>query len=174
MKSLTLAASLLVLAFCGSSGFAQSIAREKSSDVNDRANAGRAIEQLKRLKDDVIVYRSLGAFEESGKLARVSLQTFEDDLRQVSIEMESILSAMPASTIKTQLENSLASYEDGAYWWRKIDQPRVVSVSMLAYQQQQITVSDSAFASTVPYTVAIHWRQASRYLAQAENSIDDH
>jgi len=57
---------------------AQSVARVHQS-INEAANGdanAKAIAALKRLDKDVIVYRSLADFQETGKLARVSLQNF--------------------------------------------------------------------------------------------------
>jgi hypothetical protein len=42
---------------------------------------------LKRLETNVMVYRSLGQFEASGRLARVTLQTFETELAEVNNEL---------------------------------------------------------------------------------------
>ncbi len=173
MKRLTLAASTFLLIF-SAAAHGQSIARTNSSAKSSLAadDARRAVAQLKRLQENVIVYRSLGEFEEDGKLARVPLQTFERQLREVTIELEEIFERMPSGKLRNQLTNSLESYRDGAYWWSKIDSPRVIDVSLLSYVQRANSPADMALASTIPYTVAIHWRQASRYLAQAENTIN--
>jgi hypothetical protein len=74
--------------------------------------------------------------------------------------------------LKTEISNALDSYRDGAFWWQKIDQPRVVRVSDLTATDTSRTPSDTVFLSTVPYTVAIHWRQAGRYLKHAEELIN--
>ncbi len=116
----------------------------------------------------MIVYRSLAEFEESGRLAHVSLQTFESELQDVTMELEPIVARMPESKLRIEITNALASYRDGAFWWRKIDRPRVVHVSALSYDELNRTPSDAAFLSNIPYTVAIHWRQAHAYLTQAE------
>jgi hypothetical protein len=79
-----------------------------------------------------------------------------------------MLSRLSQSRLKTEISNALDSYRDGAFWWQKIDQPRVVHVSALTATDFNRTPSDTAFLSTVPYTVAIHWRQADRYLKRAE------
>src|SRR3982750_1996375 len=49
--------------------------------------------------------------------------------------------------------NTLDSFRDGFFWWRQIDQPRVVSVSALAAAHETRSPADAAFISTVPYTV---------------------
>src|SRR5256885_3680769 len=100
-------------------------------------DAARAINSLKRLQQDVIVYRSLGEFEEGRKLARVPLRTFETELKEVTGELEDILVRMPSGKLKIQITNSLACYRDGAFWWRKIDQPRVVSVAELRFEERE-------------------------------------
>ena len=140
---------------------------ETSEDQSNRIVAERAITALKRLDRDVLVYRSLGDFEENGKLARVPFEAFQDHLQEVRAEVAPLLSRLPQSKLKSEISNALDSYRDGAFWWQKIDQPRVVHVSALASEITRAP-SDTAFLSTVPYTVAIHWRQAGSYLKSAE------
>jgi hypothetical protein len=137
----------------------------------DRVPAARALTLLKRLDDDVIVYRSLGDFEAKGRLAQVSFAKFANDLQAVTNEVEPMLSRMPQGRLKTAITNALDSYRDGAFWWQKIDQPRVVHVSALTSTGTRSS-SDSAFMASVPYTVAIHWRQANGYLKRAEELMD--
>src|SRR5258708_16026568 len=161
----------------------QTVARVKLSEAEspsgkvrtedrDQILTARAIAALKRLDRDVLVYRSLGDFEESGKLARVSFETFRNDLAEVTAEVEPLLSRLPPSRLKTEIGNALDSYRDGAFWWQKIDQPRVVHVSALAFSEPTRTSSDTALLSSVPYTVAIHWRQAEKYLKRAEGMMN--
>ena len=171
--------ALLILLFAVSvSAHGQSIARANPSrnliarTGNDQMLAARAISALKRLDRDVLVYRSLGDFEEGGKLARVSCETFRNDLAEVTAEVEPLLSRLPPSRMKTEIGNALNSYRDGAFWWQKIDQPRVVHVSALAFSEPTRTSSDTALLASVPYTVAIHWRQAEKYLIRAEGMMN--
>ena len=139
----------------------------------DQILAARAIAALKRLDKDVLVYRSLGDFEENGKLARVSFEAFRNDLGGVTAEVEPLLSRLPQSRMKTEMRNALDSYRDGAFWWQKIDRPGVVHVSALAFSENTRTSSDTALLATVPYTVAIHWRQAEKYLKRAEGLMNE-
>ena len=131
--------------------------------------AARAILALKRLDQNVFVYRSLGEFEEGRKLASVSRKQFENAFQTVAVEVESALAELPSGKLRSDIVNSLNSYRDGIFWWRQSDPPRVISVSALAESQR--TLSDTVFLSTVPYTVAIHWRQARKFLTRAENSL---
>ena len=172
--------ALLVFFLISMATYAQSISRAKVrtvestteiSTTNDLILTTRAIAALKRLEDDVVIYHSLGDFEAGGKLARVSLETFHNDLQTAAGEVESAISRIRDERLKTELSNALASYRDGAFWWRKIDQPRVVNVSMLAAMNFTHTSADEALLSTVPYTVVIHWRQASKYLRRAEDTL---
>lgn len=152
---------------------AQSLTRlDQRANVEDHVNA-KAIEALRRLHNQVIIYRSLGEFEESGRLARVPLREFENELRVVTVELKPIVSQLPPSKFRNDVVNALASYRDGLFWWRKIDQPRVVHVSALRYDGQDRTPADAAFRSNIPYAVAIHWRQAAQYLNRAEALIDE-
>lgn len=132
----------------------------------DQVVAARAILFLKRLDDDVIVYRSLGDFEESGKLGRVPCETFRRDLNEVGAEVEELLSRLPAGHLQAEIRNALASYRDGAYWWQKIQHSLVVQVSELT-GERGLPPNDSVFSASLPYTVAIHWRQANKHLRRA-------
>jgi hypothetical protein len=142
----------------------------KRSD--DLVLAARTISALKRLDNEVLVYRSLGDFETNGRLARVPFEAFANDLQEVTTEVEPLLSRLPQSKLKIEIRNALDSYRDGAFWWQKIDQPRVVNVSALASTEITRTPSDTALLGTVPYTVAIHWRQAGKYLKHAEEMMN--
>jgi sugar lactone lactonase YvrE len=122
---------------------------------------------LSQLDNDVIVYRSLGDFEEGRKLASVSLGTFQAHLREATGEVASILPRLNDSRLKTEISNALACYRDGAYWWEKIYQPRVIHVSEFRSNDKDVTPSASFFHANLPYTVAIHWRQANKHLQRA-------
>jgi hypothetical protein len=176
MKPLALALALLILFIASVATPGQSAARITRSDNSAAggatSEAARAVVMLRRLDRDVLVYRSLGEFEENHKLARVSLETFKNDLAEATDEVEPLLRRMPESKLKTLLRNSLDSYRDGAFWWQKIDQRRVVHISELAFSGSTRTSSDVAFLASVPYTVAIHWRQAARYLKRAEETMN--
>jgi len=185
MKRLSLP-FVLVPVLATAASYGQSVARVKlpTAEVtvtepkseteagDDRVLAARSIAALKRLDRDVVVYRSLGDFEESGKLARVSFETFRNDLQEVTAEVEPLLSRLPQGKLKTEITNALDSYRDGAFWWQKIDQPRVVHVSALAFSEHTRTSSDTALLANVPYTVAIYWRQAEKYLKRAEGMMN--
>lgn len=139
----------------------------------DLTLAARAIAALKRLDDDVLIYRSLGDFEENGRIARVSYEVFENDLQKVIAEVEPILSQLSQNKLKIELRNALYSYRDGGFWWVRIHQARVVNVSAMTFTETSATPSEAVFMSTVPYTIAIHWRQASKYLERAEKLVSD-
>jgi hypothetical protein len=142
------------------------------NETSPRDANAKAIAALKRLDEAVIVYRSLAEFEDGRRLARVSLRTFEHELQEVNTEVQPLLDEMPAGKLKQQLINALDSFRDGVFWWRQIDQPRVVSVAALA-AERTLSPADIAFVSTVPYTVAIHWRQAHGYLNQSEKLLSE-
>jgi hypothetical protein len=143
------------------------------NETSARDAKAKAIAALKRLDEDVIVYRSLGDFEDGRKLARVSLRTFEQELLEVNAEVQPVLDEMPTGRLKVQLTNALDSFRDGVFWWRQVDQPRVVNVSALAAVHETRSPADTAFVSTIPYTVAIHWRQAHAYLTQSEKLLNE-
>jgi hypothetical protein len=170
MNRFILAASIAIL-ILSAVAHGQSIPRVATTNTAAGDDAARAISSLKRLQKDVIVYRSLGEFEEGRKLARVPLRTFETELAEVTGELENILVHMPPGKLKIQITNSLACYRDGAFWWRQIDQPRVISVAELSFAERESTPANQTLLSSIPYTVAINWRLASRYLNQAERSL---
>lgn len=132
--------------------------------------AARAIAALNRLDKHVLVYESRGEFEASGTLSRVPLETFKDYLKHATAEVEMILPHLPQGRLKTHIANALASYRDGTFWWGKIDHPLVVNISTLSFEKTR-THSDAVFMSTVPYTIAIHWRHARKSLHSAERLI---
>src|SRR5262252_4137035 len=151
-KQLTFLVSILFVVLTYGAVYGQPPARTHSEGTDPRT---AAIEALKRLEADVIVYRSLGDFEAVGRLARVPLPVFEARLREVSAELEPLLDRMPAVKARLDLTNALDSYRDGLFWWRQIDQPQVVNVSALAYADSNQTPANAAFLSSIPYTVAI-------------------
>jgi len=173
-------APIAILVFTAAA-YGQSVARTQPANASilesaarpevalDSLGAARAIEALRRLDRDVIIYRSLGDFEADEKLARVSYEDFAKDLQGVISEVEPMLSRMPQSRLKNEIQNALDSYRDGAFWWQKIHRSKVVHVSALTVFESSRTTSDTAFLASVPYTVAIHWRQASQYLKRAED-----
>jgi hypothetical protein len=159
----------IILAAC-TCAQAQRTTPPVSANENDRINATRAIAALSQLDNDVIVYRSLGEFEAGRKLASVSLATFQTHLREATDEVESILPRLTDARLKTSISNALASYRDGAYWWVKIYQPRVIHVSEFRPNDNDVTPSASFFHANLPYTVAMHWRQANKHLRRARQA----
>jgi hypothetical protein len=139
----------------------------------DQALAAHVIELLKTLENEVIVYQSLGDFEASGKLARVPFPVFKSHLQKASAASEGILSWLPQNTLKVEISNALHSFQDGAYWWEQIDQPRImVKVSELVSPDITRPAAGQAFLTTVPYTIAINWRHGSKYLKRAEQMMN--
>ena len=171
MMSFLLIQLFLLVALTATTAPAQSLVRMNQRENFDNAkNEVRAIAALKRLETNVMVYRSLGQFEADGRLARVTLSTFETELAEVNNELGSLLAQVPAGKFRTEIINAFTSYRDGVFWWRQVDQPRVVHVSALTSEPNR-SPADTTYLSTIPYTVAIHWRQAQKYLNQAEKSL---
>jgi hypothetical protein len=138
---------------------------------DDSVLARRGVAALEQLKAAVLVYRSYDEFESDGRLARVPFDTFTDKLMQVTAEVESILSQLSDAKLRNYLSNSLYSYRDGAFWWAKVDQPKVVTISSLRVGFTTTTQAERYFTSTIPYTVVVHWRQANEYLIRAKRLI---
>jgi hypothetical protein len=166
-----LALSFLLITFAGVA--ARSPRKFNSAErqtAGDSDPAAQAILALRKLDREVIVYRSLADWEEAGKLASVSLRQFESDLAMTVAEIEPLLAQIPSGKLRRDITNALDSYRDGLFWWRQIDQPRVVHVSALSLEATR-SGADTTYRSTIPYTIAIHWRQAQRYLNQAEKTL---
>jgi hypothetical protein len=138
----------------------------------DQTLAARVIDLLKALETQVIVYQSLGDFETNGKLARVPFSTFKKQLLSVSADAENILAWLPQNTLKSEIGNALHSFQDGAYWWEQIDSPRVVRASDLVPSDYNRSGSEVALLTTVPYTIAVNWRQGCNYLKHAEQMMN--
>jgi len=169
--SVLLVQLFLLVAFASIEAPAQTPLRlNQRADFDSTRNEVRAITVVRRLENNVMLYRSLGQFEADGRLARVTLPTFEKELAEVNNELESLLAQVPAGKFRTEIINALTSYRDGVFWWRQVDQPRVVHVSALTSEPNR-SLADTSFRSTIPYTVAIHWRQAQKYLNQAEKTL---
>ncbi|HYW72744.1 MAG TPA: hypothetical protein VE961_17095 [Pyrinomonadaceae bacterium] len=166
LNRLTIVSLAFVVFACAPAG-AQSLARP-SGTGND--SAAVAISALSRLDAEVIVYRSLGEFEAGRKLARVPLAAFEQHVTEACAELTPLLKQMPASELKNDLTNAIDSYRDGLFWWKQSEEPRVVNIATLRYATPDPTPADAAWHATIPYTVAIHWRQAHRYLDRAERA----
>lgn len=173
--NLMLRTLLALLILCSACAFAhgQSLAHRAPANnqtISDASlnqdNAARAIFLLKRLDDDVIVYRSLGAFEESGKLARVSFEAFQRDLIEVTSELPVIASQLRPGRLRTDIFNALASYRDGAFYWQQVYRPRVIQVTSFR-EGQNSSPAENFFQAQSAYTVAIYWRQANKFLQRA-------
>ncbi len=132
-----------------------------------------SMEALKRLENLAPVHTSRGAFEANTRLSSVSFAVFKKEFESVLEEIEPLLSRLPQSKLKMQIVNALYSYRDGVFWWGKASEPRVITVSALSYQDMTYTPTEAAFSATISYTVAIHWRHASKYLRRAELLIAD-
>src|SRR4051812_34785362 len=169
MARFSLALSLLI--FTCACVQAQSLAKiNLSTPTSSSTAATRAVNALRKLDDQVIVYNSLGEFEESRKLARVSLTTFQVELRSATADVQTFLTQIPAGKVRTEILNALNSYRDGVFWWQQVDQPRVVQVSSLK-TEAFASKPEAIFLSSIPYTVVIHWRQAHKYLGRAETAL---
>jgi hypothetical protein len=139
--------------------------------AKDIVLANRAIAALKQLEANVIVYQSQHEFEASGKLARVSFETFNAELLSVSAEIDPSLDQLSDKRLRMKLRNSLYSFRDGAFWWAKVTPRHVVSTTTLGASFSSITPAEVFLTATTPYTVAIHWRQASKFLLHAERLL---
>lgn len=143
-------------------------ATEPKTDI---ALARQAVAALKRLERHVIVYESVADFESNRRIARVSFETFDADLADVTAELEPLLAKVSDRKLRTHLINALDSYRDGDYWWSKIEQRHVITIQRLSYSGAVASSSDAFFVNTIPFTTVTHWRQAARFLRRAERLI---
>lgn len=134
---------------------------------SDQDLARQALVALERLESEVAGYESLGDFEAEPMIARVPYETFQQHLRETVIEVRGILSWLPRNRLRAEISNALSSYQDGAFWWERVYQPRVINVSNLVADATRTPV-DIAYLETVPYTIVINWRNAGRSLKRAE------
>ena len=169
---------LALLIFCSSCALAhgQSLASKGHSSPRiienataDQVVAAQAILLLKRLDDDVIVYRSLEEFEQGRKLSRVPFETFNADLQDVSAEVEAAVSRLGDTRLKMEIAKALAGYREGAFWWQKIYQPRGINVLEMRLVRDE--TSDSFFVAGIPYIVMTNWRQANEHLQRAVRDL---
>jgi hypothetical protein len=138
---------------------------------DDSILAERAVASLEQLKAAVLVYRSDSEFESDDKVARVPLETFTDKLDRATAEVESILPQLSDVKLRSHLRNSLYSYRDGAFWWAKLDQQKVVTVANLRAGYTTTTPAEYFLQSNAAFTVVVHWRQANKYLLRAQRLI---
>jgi hypothetical protein len=137
----------------------------------DATLAREALETLEELEDEVIVYRSLGDFEEGRALARVSFENFTEHLQKVSPLVRHLLSGLPENRLKLELRNALLSYLDGGFWWSRVYRPAVINVAGARFAEAGQTMLERAYLSTDLYTVAINWRQGSQHLKRAAEML---
>src|ERR1043166_5939730 len=173
INRLIILSSVACMLFVCGAAFGQSPAVQflPSSETATHSNGARALAALRRLDRDVIVYRSLGDFEEGRKLSLVPLATFDQHFNEVRAEVMSLLNKMPAGKLKNDLSNALDSYQDGLFWCKQTEDPRGVNFRSLAYVTRERSAADAVLRATVPYTVAAHWRHAHDYLARAERNL---
>ncbi len=139
---------------------------------DDKALAERAMTALKLLESEVVIYQSRAAFEENGALARVPFETFKTDLKKVSAYVEAILLWLPQCRLRAEIRNALRAYLDGGFWWAKVQRPLVVNITQLDWPETSLILPDTPYLATIPYTVAINWRQASQHIERAEGMLD--
>jgi hypothetical protein len=172
----------IMIAFIASSAvYAQTVRRIESEPVsqpcrrNETATVdtvcadqiARALNALEQLRNDVLIYRSRAEFEDNRKLARVSLQTFSEELAAVSREFEPLLLRLPQGDTKSALLNALDSFRDGVFWWQKTRPSGLVHITALRFEEMALTPSNADLMANAPYTVTMYWRLADRYLRRA-------
>jgi hypothetical protein len=144
-----------------------------TAKCDDAILARRAVVALEQLKAVVVVQSSHDTFESHGRLAHVPFETFTHKLNHATAEVESTLSQMSDVKLRSHLSNSLYSYRDGAFWWARLDQERVIPIANLRGSFTTTTPAERFFKSTLPDRVVVHWRQANKYLQRAQKLINE-
>lgn len=139
----------------------------------ERALAAEAVAGLRRIGRGVLVYDSLGDFEEGGaRLARVPFERFGEELAAVSKDLGRLLAWLPRDDCREEIRKATQSYLDGAWWWSKVQSPQVVNVSNNSFAEPHTAFAARPVnASAARYTVAVHWRQARDYTRRAESLL---
>ncbi|MEP6922293.1 MAG: hypothetical protein ABI967_14295, partial [bacterium] len=109
--------------------------------------------------------------EDKRIVARVPLQSFRKDLSEADLDLAESLVWLPQNRLRAELTNALLCYQDGAFWWGRVYQPRVVSVSDLAGSEGRFA-ADRSQQISASYTVVINWRQAVEHLRRAESFLN--
>lgn len=138
----------------------------------DAELAESAVRVLMRLEDDVLIYRTLGEFMESGKLAQVSFERFNADLEETRRTVGAALCWLPESRLKSELRNAMLSYLDGRFWWKQVYRPKVIYAGN-SYTAETATPLRAADLESAKYTVVINWRQARQYTSRAAQILKD-
>lgn len=138
----------------------------------ERRLAAEALAALRRLGGGVFVYGSYGAFAEGRSLARVPFKRFSRELGETSARVGRLLAWLPESELKTELRGALQTYRDGGYWWGKIHCSAVVRAGDDCLPAGERATLGGAFLATLPYTVAVNWRNADRHLTRAEKILN--
>ncbi len=138
----------------------------KAERALDAELAERAVRAFLRLENDVPIYRTLGEFMESGKLAQVSFESFDADLEETRRTVGATLCWLPESRLKSELQNAMLSYLDGRFWWKQVYHPKVIYAGH-SYTAETATPLRAADPETARYTVVINWRQARQYTSRA-------
>lgn len=167
----------LYLLFLAPAASAQFKPPSPACDLNDSLVAAeadlamRSIEALKRL-ERLTPVQTTGGESAKAKVTSVPFEVFKKEFESVLAEIEPLLCQLPQNKLKVHIVNALYSYRDGLFWLNKIDQPRVVDVAALSYQDVTQTPADAAYSLTIPSTIAAHWRHASKYLKRAQDLLN--
>lgn len=138
----------------------------------ERESAAEAVAALRRLGGGVFVYGSYDAFAEGRSLARVPFKRFSRELKETSERVARLLSWLPESGLKAELRGALQTYRDGGYWWGKIYCSAVVRAGDDCLPADERMTFGGAYLATLPYTVAVNWRNADRHLTRAEKMLN--
>lgn len=144
------------------------------SDVEhefERELAAEAVAALRRVGERVVVYDSLGDFEEGRELARVPYERFMSELDEAAPRLRRILTWLPPGARREEIRKAAQAYLDGAWWWSKTYRPRVIRVAANSFAAGEHASARPLDERAARYTVALHWRQARDFTRRAEAEL---
>ncbi len=147
---------------------ADALRQSKVEHEFERELAAEGVETLERLGERVVVYDSLGDFEEGRELARVPYERFMSELEREAPRLRRILLWLPPGAAREEIRKATQAYLDGAWWWSKTQRPRVVRGAANSYAESDPAIARPVGETSARYTVALHWRQARDFTRRAE------
>jgi hypothetical protein len=148
-------------------GDAETLAEAEAERKVERALAESAFEALRQLESDVFVYRTRADFEEGGRLARVSFDSFGGRFARTAGHVRAMLAWLPETRLRAELRHALRSYADGQFWWARAHCARVVDAGGDCVSGAERWRLGAAYPETAAYAVAVNWRNASKHLERA-------
>jgi hypothetical protein len=133
--------------------------------------AEHAVAALKGLAERVGTFSSEDAFENALRAKEISFEQVSGEGSKALSTVDRVLASLPRGRLYLLLHNARCSYQDGLFWWGKTYRirERTVSVNNLSAPDPLKVIGLSA--STVNSTALANWRNALKYMLEAEKAI---